>query len=113
MQNSHNRMDGRGDSAYRKVLATGSQLADLAHLNTTHGVSGESFVKFLHDQATRQREEDVDLLLIQQKRRETATAQISNGIRLTDGLFVCTKGHHVNGDALLLLFDIYFNCAYA
>jgi hypothetical protein len=74
IQNSHDHMDGRGDSAYRKVLATGSQLADIAHLNTTHGVSGESFVKFPHDKDTRQIEEDVDPLLIQQKRRETATA---------------------------------------
>jgi hypothetical protein len=48
-------MDERGDSAYQQLLATGSQLADLAHLNTTHGVSGESFVKFLHDQAIRKR----------------------------------------------------------
>jgi hypothetical protein len=93
-------MDGRGDSAYQKVLATGSQLSDLAHLNTNHGVYGESFVKFLHDQSTRQREEDADPFLIQQKRRETATARISNGSRLTAGIFVCAKGHHLNGGAL-------------
>jgi hypothetical protein len=42
-------------------------------------------------------------LLIQQKRRETATARIANGSRLTDGLFVCAEGHHVNGDALAII----------
>jgi hypothetical protein len=100
IQKSHDRMDERGDSAYRKVLATGSQLADLVHLNSTHGVSSKSFVKFLHYQATRQREEDVDPLLIQQKRRETSTERIANGSRLAAGLFMCAEGHHVNGDAL-------------
>jgi hypothetical protein len=103
IQNSHDRVDGRGDPAYRKVLATGSPLAYLAHLNTTHGVSGESFLKFLHDQSTRERQEDGDPLMIQQKRRETEAARIANGGRLTAGLFVCAKGHNVNGDALAII----------
>jgi hypothetical protein len=67
IQNARHRLDERGESAYRKVLATCSQVADLAHLNTTHGVSGKPFSWFLHDQATRQREEDTDPLLIPKK----------------------------------------------
>jgi hypothetical protein len=103
IQNAGERLGGRGDPAYQKILATGSQLADLEHLNTTHGVSSETFTRFLHDHATRQREEDADPSVIQQKRRETATSRISNGSCTTAGLFVCDVGKHVNVDALAII----------
>jgi hypothetical protein len=77
INNASIRLEGRGETAYRKVLATVSQLANLDDLNTTKGVSGQSFSKFLQDQATRQRDEATDHLVLQQRMRKAATAGIA------------------------------------
>jgi hypothetical protein len=64
IHNASVRLEGRGESAYRKVLETGRELANLDDLNTTNGISGESFSKFLQAQATIQREEETAPLVL-------------------------------------------------
>jgi hypothetical protein len=100
IQNAHIRVDGRGKWAYRTVQKTGSELKSLGDLNTTIGVSGKTFCKFLHQEATKQREEATYPLTIQWRRSETAKAKLSKGTRCTAGVYVCAEGHHVSGNAL-------------
>jgi hypothetical protein len=69
-------------------------------LNTKIGISGENFCKFLLKEATKQREESTDPLIIQQRRRGTAKSRLPEGTRFTSGVYVCAEGHHVSGNAL-------------
>jgi hypothetical protein len=100
IQNAHIRVDGRGESAYHKLQQTGSELTSLSDLNTTIGISGENFCKLLHQEVTQQREEATYLLIIHQRWCEIVKAQLSEGTRCTDGVYVCAEGHHVSGNAL-------------
>jgi hypothetical protein len=69
IQKAHTRVDGRSESAYRKVQQTGSKPTSLGYLNTPIGISDETFCKFLLQEATKQREEATHPLTIQQRRR--------------------------------------------
>ena len=80
-----------------------SELAPLDEINTTNGVSGESFSKFLEVQEIKQREEGTYRLSQQSRMRETAASRIAHGARMTAGLFVCSEGHHANGEALAII----------
>jgi hypothetical protein len=51
-------------------------------------------------QLDREREVGTYPLVLQSRMRETTTVRIAQRARMTAGLFVCAKGHHVNGDAL-------------
>jgi hypothetical protein len=72
----------------------------LVELNTKTGVSGESFTKFLHAKAVKQRKEATDPMIIHQRRCVFAMEKIPEETRCTAGVYVCTDGHHLNGNAL-------------
>jgi hypothetical protein len=93
----------RGQSSYRKVSNTGDTVTILGDLNTKYGVSGDTFERFLEEEAKKQIQAATDPMLVLQLKKETATERLDDGSCCTDGLFVCAEGHHINGDALQIV----------
>jgi hypothetical protein len=73
IQNAQIRVGMRGQSAYRKVSATGDTVTIIGDLNTTDGVSGDTFERFLEEEAKKQRQAATDPMLVLQRNKETGT----------------------------------------